>query len=78
MENNPIKRNPLAGFLAKLSAVSRQELPVVLCGLAALAVIAILVSIKFISVEFMLILTVLTIVKTSFEAGMVWQQMRRT
>lgn len=77
MENKPIKRNPIAGFLANLSAVSRRELPVVFCGLAALAAIAILVSIKCISVEFMLILTVLTIVKTSFEAGMVWQQMRR-
>ena len=77
MENKPIKRNPLANFLANLSAVSRRELPVVLWGLAALAAIAILVSIKYISVEFMMILTVLTIAKTSFEAGMVWQQMQR-
>lgn len=78
MENKPIKpANPVARFLAKLNAVSRRELPVVLWGLAALAAIAILVSIEFISVEFMLILALTAIMKTSFEAGMVWQQMQR-
>lgn len=70
------KPNPVAIFLAKCSIVAQKELPVVLCGLAALAGIAALVVIKYISVEFMLILTFLTIAKTAFNAGVVWQRLR--
>lgn len=71
------KHNPIAAFLAKSSIVARKELPVVGGAVIALSIIAILVSIKFISVEFTVILTLATIVKASFQAGAVWQRLRR-
>lgn len=70
------KPNPVAIFLAKASIVAQKELPVVGGAVIALGIIAILVSIKFISVEFMYILSVATIVKYSFKAGVVWQRLR--
>ena len=70
------KDNPVARFLAMVNIVAKKELPVVGEALAAMSIIAILVSIKYISVEFMLILTFLTIAKTAFNAGVVWQRLR--
>lgn len=70
------KDNPVARFLAMANIVAKKEAPVA-CGAAiVMSIIAILVSIKFISVEFMVILVLGTLIKYSFQAGVVWQRLR--
>lgn len=71
------KYNPIAALLKKVSIVARKELPVVLSGLAAMAVIAILTGIQWISPAFMAVLVILTVAKSAFQAGVVWQAMHR-
>ena len=78
IKKNPeaAKDNPVARFLAMANIVAKKEAPVA-CGAAiVMSIIAILVSIKFISVEFMVILVLGTLIKYSFQAGVVWQRVR--
>lgn len=70
------KVNPVARFLRMLNAVAVAELPTIGGAAIVMSIIAILVSIKFISVEFMVILVLGTIIKYSFQAGVVWQRVR--
>lgn len=68
------KDNPIAVFLARINAAARKELPIIGVGAITMAIICILVSIQYISVEFMVIMALGTIIKTAFQAGMVWAQ----
>ena len=68
------KDNPIAVFLAMINAAARKELPIIGIGAITMAIIGILVSIQYISVEFMTILALGTIIKTAFQAGMIWQK----
>lgn len=70
------KPNPVAIFLAKSSIVAQKEFPVIGGATVVMSIIAFLVSIKFISVQFMVILVLGTIIKYSFQAGVVWQRVR--
>lgn len=71
------KPNPVASILAKASIVVRKELPVVLSGLAVMAIIAILTGIQWISPAFMVVLVLMTVARSAFQVGVVWQAMHR-
>lgn len=75
-KENPT-HNPIAAFLGKSSVMAQKEFPVIAEGAAVLAIICILVSVQWINVPCMATFAVLTIAKTAFQAGMVWQRVCR-